>query len=466
MDSPFPAHVRPHDLPASYRLMRAVIRLGLRLFSPRLRLLNRERLERPGPSILIVTHPRSLPAALLLVSALDRQIRCLLPSGELRGVFRKVAAWALGMQAVDLNSEEQNHWLNPCLNVLANQEVIALFAEQAAESGVPRAPVADFAARLSMEAILRDPEHTRPTIYPVHCFLHTGRRNAAPLLCADRPIASRDFLPKVAEDLAAASQQLAEAVQNSIGANIFGLPEVELGRFHQEIESLSREHLRELWSDRPNWKQRPEDLDLSTFARKWIADQNRKDPARLVGLRESVMAYRGTRRRFSMGKLIVETSGAWQASRPWVAAAWVETVVGFPIAVYGLINHFPALAALRASGMLRHSDDRDPKVEWLWRVFTVLSSYTVQIFLVHFWWGRAVAGYYALTLPVSGAYLGRYRWLVRHRIRALVWKALHAVNSARVTRERENILERFSHALERSAQSAAVPGGRPAGLAQ
>ena len=167
-----------------------------------------------------------------------------------------------------------------------------------------------------------------------------------------------------------------------------------------------------------------------------------------------------------MGKLVVETSGPWQASRPWVAAAWLETVAGLPIAIYGLINHFPALITLRASGLLRHSAERDPKVEWLWRIFIVLSSYTVQVFLVHFWWGRAVAGYYTLTLPVSGAYLWRYRWLVRRRIHALIRKALHPFSSARVARERENILEKFSHALERSVQSPAVPGGRSASLTE
>lgn len=462
MDSQFPVHVRSHDAPASYRLARAVIRFGLRLFSPGLRLLNRERLERPGAAILVITHPRSLPAALLLISALDRQIHCLLPAGELRGIFRKLAAWALGMQAVDLNSEEHQRWLNPCLNVLEDQEAIALFAGLAPQDRASRAPVADFAARLSMKAILRGPEHMHPTIYPVHCFLRTGLHNAAPLMCADSPIASQDFLPRVAEDLAPASQHLADSVQNSIGANTFGLPEAELERFHQEMEGLSREHLREQWSRRPNWKQRPEELELSTFARKWIADQNRTDPARLVELRETVTAYRGASRRCSMGKLMIETSGPWQASRPRVAAAWLETVVGLPIAVYGLINHLPALIALRAGGLFRHSPKRDPKVEWLWRIFIILSSYTAQVFLVHFWWGRAVAGYYTLTLPASGAYLWRYRWLVRSRIHVLVRKALHPFRSARVARERENILERFSHALEHST---AVPGGRPAGLA-
>ena len=446
--------------------MRAVLRFGLRLYSPGLRLLNRETLGPPGPAILLITHPQGLAAALLLISSLDRRLHCLLPSRELQGVFRKLAAWALGMQAVDFNSQEPDRWLAPCLNALADQQTIALFAEPVPQNGASRAPVADFVARLSMEAILRDPEHLHPTIYPVHCFLRKGRRLDAPLMCVDSSIAARDFLPKVAEDLAAASRHLAGAVQNAIGFNTFGLPEAELERFHQELEDLSREQLRQEWSGRPNWKQRPEDFELSTFARKWIAGQNRTDPARLVELRESVASYRGARRRFSMGKLMVETSGPWQASRPWVAAAWLETTLGLPVAVYGLINHLPALIALRAGGLFRHSDNRDPKVEWLWRIFIVLSSYTVQVFLVHFWWGRAVAGYYTLTLPVSGAYLWRYRWLVRHRIHALVRKALQPVHSARVARERENVLEMFTHALESSAQSPAVLSGRSATLAE
>ena len=130
MDSPIPIHVRPHSVPAAYRLMRAVVRFGLRLFFPRLRMLNRERLEQPGPAILLIAHPRSLPVALLLASALDRPVHCLLPSGEVRGLFRKLAAWALGMQAFDFAYEEQKTQINPCLRVMADQGVIALFAKQ------------------------------------------------------------------------------------------------------------------------------------------------------------------------------------------------------------------------------------------------------------------------------------------------------------------------------------------------
>ena len=46
-----------------------------------------------------------------------------------------------------------------------------------------------------------------------------------------------------------------------------------------------------------------------------------------------------------------------------------------------------------------------------------------SIFLVAHRWGRAAAGYYAPTLPVSGAYLWRYAKLVRPQAH-LLWISL------------------------------------------
>jgi len=149
-----------------------------------------------------------------------------------------------------------------------------------------------------------------------------------------------------------------------------------------------------------------------------------------------------------------------------VAAAWVETVLGFPVALYGLINHLPALVILSVSGLFRKSPRKDPKVEWLQRIFAVLSSYTLQIFVVNFWWGRAVAGAYALTLPVSGAYLWRYRWLIRHRAHVLVRKALRSVRLSRVARARESVLRRISREIEASTQSSSIPNMQSQGVAE
>ncbi len=455
-----PRFIQPHDKPGAYRLTRAILRLGVWLFFPGLRLLNREKLERPGPAILIVTHPRSLRVALLLITSLDRPVRCLVPAGQMKSTFERLAGWALGMQVFESLSGAQESLLNSCLSVLSNRGIIALFDAPFQQDGGPRAPVADFAARLALEAVLPGPGQVEPGLYPVHWYLSAERRRPERLVYIEGPIQASHFIPKVGEDAAEASLHLAEAIQKAIGANIFGLAEVELEHFRRELEDFSREHLQVQWSRRPNWKQQPEELHLSSIATRWLAEQNCTDPARLAELRASLDAYREERRRFSMRQFIVEFSGGWQTSIRRVAAAWIETVLGFPVTVYGLLNHLPAAIILSTTGFLKSSPKRDPKAEWLVRILVVLSFYTIQILLVHIWWGRAGAGYYALTLPVSGAYLWRYRWLWRHRTHVLLFKAQHSAGSARLARRREKILDRFTRELERSLQSPGVSYGQ------
>ena len=75
-------------------------------------------------------------------ATLDRPVHCLLPAGQIGSVFRKLAGWALGMQAFDSLSGEQDSLLNPCLSVLASHGTIALFAEPFPQDGGPRAPLA------------------------------------------------------------------------------------------------------------------------------------------------------------------------------------------------------------------------------------------------------------------------------------------------------------------------------------
>lgn len=466
MNSQNPPITRPRDVPVTYRAVRAILRFGVWLFIPKLRVLHQEKLEQSGPAILLITHPQSLPIALLLIAAFERPVHCLLPVRQLDGIIGKLAGLIPGIRTYDSLSKEQESLLNPCRRVLEKQGIIALFAGKFKQNGGHRAPIADFAARLSLEAIMSGQGATQPAICPIHWFLRTERRGSEPLMYVDGPIEVRPFLPRIGEDVAEAPLRLAEIVQRAIGANVFALTEPEAERFSMELEDLSREDLQEQWAHRPEWKQQVEEFKLSSFVRPWIDEQNRTDPARLVELREAMNNYREVRRRCSMGQLILEAAGSWQTSTLHLAGAWAETLLGFPVALYGAVNHIPAEITLAVSGLFKNSSKRDPKVEWLLRIFIVLSFYTAQIFLVHMEWGRAAAGYYALTLPVSGVYLWRYGWLIKHRSQVLVLKALLPGRTARMLQRRKKILQSFDHEIERSPQSPAMPCERSPNLAE
>jgi hypothetical protein len=83
----------------------------------------------------------------------------------------------------------------------------------------------------------------------------------------------------------------------------------------------------------------------------------------------------------------------------------------------------------------------------------VVGSYAVQIVLVDRIMGRAVAGYYAATLPVSGAYLCRYRWLLQQRTRILLLGLRSAALRVPAESNRKRFLEKLDVLLGESVKA-------------
>src|ERR1019366_10453806 len=98
---------------------------------------------------------------------------------------------------------------------------------------------------------------------------------------------------------------------------------------------------------------------------------------------------------------------------------WFETLLALPIALYGLLNHLAIGLVLYLAGSFKRNSSRARTTEWTIRGAVTLGFYAIQIFLMGRFRGRAAAGYYAPSLPVSGAYLWRYVGLVRPQARLL-----------------------------------------------
>jgi len=439
---------RSWRVPAVYRLLRGIVRFGAWLFFPKLRLLNREELAQSQSALLVVNYPESFLAALLLVAAIDRPVLCLLSSQNLRGPFRKLVGRGLGIMAIEPAAEDQGPGFNRFSSALAHWGAIALFAGQSGKS--QRAPGVDLAAKLASEAAK---QQIQLAIYPLHIFLPLDDRKAGLLLYVEGSIQDQSSPAQPPELYAELSGQLAEAVQKALQENVFALGPVEVERFQSDLENLAHEELEEEWSELSNWKQQAGDFRLSGLVKQWIDEQNQTNPGRLVALRRLVEDYREARRRCSLGRLRVGTSSLWQKSGLRVASTWVESLLGLPIALYGFINHVAAGAILFLAGLLKKSRKRDPKVEWLLRAFIVLGCYTIQVLLFDLWQGRAAAGYYTLTLPLSGVYLWRYFWLARSRSHLLLLKATLPARSARLRRTRKALLGKFEGEMNLYAQS-------------
>jgi 1-acyl-sn-glycerol-3-phosphate acyltransferase len=440
----------------SYRFVRGLVRIWFDLVFRKIRLLRGETVPASGAVILAVSHPASFLDALILVAALERQVRCLLDNNLLRGYWRgRLAQW-LGIISYEPEGEGQRAALRAAREALAQHEAVAVFVEyQAAKSG-NLAPVGLAAATLAVEAESQHAGQLGLSLFPVHMFLPVGRSQTSELVIhIDAPLFPREFLSAGAGDLPV--RRLAAELEEALEENAFRLQAGDIRQFLTDLEEVLRVDLEDEWAARPRSKQKVEGFKLSEFVAEWIEQLNLLNPGRLVALRDDLDAYREERRRWSLRTLEVEAAGAWIGSPVRCIWYWLESVVGLPIAVYGLVNHLLAWVLLFWAGSLKKESERDRRLEWVLRALIVLGCYATQIFLCSYWLGRATAGYYALTLPLSGAFLWRYEWLLRARTRLLILAARLTRQAERLRRQRKRFVEDLNQARDAYADTLGIP---------
>ena len=440
----------------SYRFVRGLVRIWFDLVFRKIRLLRGDTIPVSGAMILAVSHPASFLDALILVAALERQVRCLLDRNLLRGYWRgRLAQW-LGIISHEPEGTGRATALQVAREALAQREAVVVFAEYQAVKSGNLAPVGLAAATLAVEAESQRAGQLGLSLFPVHMFLPVGRSQSSELVIhVDSPLFPKEFLSAGTGDLPV--RRLAAALEEALEENAFRLQPGDLRQFLTDLEEVLRVDLEDEWAARPRSKQKVEGFKLSEFVAEWIEQLNFLNPGRLVALRDDLDAYREERRRWSLRQAEIEAGGTWLQSPVRCIWYWLESVVGLPIAAYGLVNHLLAGVLLFWAGLLKKESERDRTLEWVLRALIVVGCYAAQVFLCAYWLGRATAGYYALTLPLSGAFLWRYEWLLWARTRLLILAARLRQEAQKLRRQRKRFVEDLNQARDAYAETLGIP---------
>jgi 1-acyl-sn-glycerol-3-phosphate acyltransferase len=444
-------------IPIGYRFCRGLIRLWFALSFGKIRLLHAEILPASGAALLAVSHPGSFLDALILVAAFDRQVHCVVDRKSICGPLRSLLARSLGMIPREADEKGWKTTLEACCGVLKEREALVVFAEQRPAGAGEQAGLTVAPATIALEAESRHSGQLGLTLFPVHLFLPVARSQSSELLIhVDSPVYAQEYSPPTGGELPPRIRALATVLEEKFRGNAFRLQPEDVRLFLSDLEEALRSDLEEDWTSRPNWKQKTEGFQLSRFVTEWAEQVNYLNPGRLVAMRESLDAFREARRRWSLRQLEVEAAGAWLLS-PWRrAAVWFESAAGLGLALYGLLNHLLIGLLLYGAGLLKKQSRREQATEWLIRALVVLGFYVVQVLLCAYLLGRAWAGYYAPTLPLSGAYLWRYAWLLGHRTRPAFLALTLPAQAAKVRRMRKEMMEELNRILNIHAEMLGV----------
>ncbi|MGA2475220.1 MAG: 1-acyl-sn-glycerol-3-phosphate acyltransferase [Terriglobia bacterium] len=449
---PIPAPTKP----AVYRFWRGVIRLWFALTFRKIRVLHEERLKRPDPALLVVCHPESFLDALILVAGFERYVRCVIPARLIQGLLQPLMARGLGM--ISFLPEDRQSALEKCCVVLAEKAALVTFVEPGPAHPAGGSRLTSAAASIAVEAECRHAGGLGLKLFPVHLFLPVGHTHARELLIdIDQPETAQDYISRAGGTPHDQAQELAKLLERRCQENSFRLQPADLAEFLGDLEQALRDDFQEERAAHPAPKQKQDGFELSRFVVEWAEQMNYLHPGLLVSLRESLKAWREARRLGSLHRLEVEGAGAWLNGPVGQGIVWLESVAGFAVAFYGLLNHLVAISLLYLTGLLKKESHRDRITEWLARGLVVLGCYAVEVFLVAHFWGRRAAGYYAPTLPLSGLYLWRYAWLLRHRTRFAFLSLNLSRETAKTKRLRKDLLHEINVALDHHAEELGLP---------
>jgi hypothetical protein len=389
--------------------------------------------------------PNFLHAA-AVAAALDRPVRFVLPKPACGGLWRRWLARRLGVLW------QESATVPPAAGeALARGEAVALFAQTEPARSESLAPSCVSVARLALAASAASPGIQIVPLHVVGCYGESPAGEV--LIAAGEPILVGEFQGGASAE--SSLRSLAGAVEDGLAGNPFRLEERDLRFFLSDLEGLLRTDVEEDWAARPRWKQKTEGFEISRFLVDCAEDLNARDPATLGGLRMELDRYREERRRGALLGAEVETAGDWLKSSGRRARYWLEAALEAPLAFYGFLNHLLPIALLMPGNLLGRLARKDPGQAWLLRILVVLGTYILLVSLCARQWGRAAAGYYALTLPLSGLVLWRFQRLVRTRIRLLLLARTLARRRERLRRLRKRFLESLNRVRDRFAESAA-----------
>ena len=442
--------------PVAYRFWRGVIRLWFALTFRKIRVLHEERMEAPNPALLVVSHPESFLDALILVAGFERPVRCLIPARLLHGLLQPLLARVLGM--IRFLPENRQSLIETCCVLLAEKAALVTFVEPSPANSAGESGLTTVAASIAVESERRHAGSLALSLFPVHLFLPVGRTHTRELLIdIDQPVMTQDYVSVAAGEGPNQEQELARQLESRCQENSFRLQPPALAEFLNDLEQALRENLQDELSSPPARRQKLEGFELSRFVVQWAEQVNYLHPGLLVSLRESLEAWREACRRGALHRFEVEGASGWLERPLGRGAVALETVVGFVVACYGLVNHLLAIAILYFGGLLKKRSGRDKTTEWLWRGLVVLGCYIVEVFLVGHARGRRAAGYYLPTLPLSGLYMWRYAWLLRHQARIAFLSLNLSAEAASAARLRKDFLHEISQALEQHAEVLGLP---------
>lgn len=419
--------VKVRGTPILYRFVWSVIRWGLSLFFHKIEVRHGQNIPTQGPTVFLANHPSSTMDGLVLTTLTRRMVHYI---GHAGLFAHRGKAWFLrscGMIPVhrsprETEKRESNiEAFRSCFQVLEKGGAISIFPEGISEETRHVQKIKTGAARIILEAERQNNYRLGVQVIPIglHFFSRSRFRNKV-LVNVGKPLGLRPYFALNKKDNIKAVRELTAEIQTRLENLTINIPHPELEQLVKDLEIVYRKEL--LSEFRAEKKSTPASVMEFVISQR-MADcceyYHEHQPQRVKQTQKMLRDYLRKLKRFHLKDAMLreKTSlGQLLKKEIWHMG---KTIIGFPLAVYGLINNYlPYRITEQIAKKYMQERTKILTALFLGGGLTFLVFHVAQTFLVWYFAGILWSVIYFISLPASGFFALTYtKWIREERQR-------------------------------------------------
>jgi 1-acyl-sn-glycerol-3-phosphate acyltransferase len=409
--------IKPESKHTLYRFIRGIVKIAVAIFFQKIELRNGENVPPDGPVVFVANHPNSIMDALVMGAVTKRKVNYIghagLFSNKLKSWFLKSCGVIPVYRREDAPEKmDQNVTaFEACYEALEKGETIGIFPEGTSDMLRKVKKVKTGAARIVLVAEERNHYQLGVKVIPIGLyFFSRSRFRSKVLVNVGNPIDLTPYFKLNEKDNYEAVQRLTEEIQRSLERLTVNIRHEELDQFVRDIEILYREELKsEIPEIRKSSKNTLADFLITQRIAECVEYYYKHKPQIVRDLQDRINAYKRKLKKLHLKDTMLKEKLSFTQLVKLSMKTFTEAFLGFPVAVYGVLNNFIPYAITEFIAK-KFIDERTKILSALFiggsSVFILF--YTVQIFVVWYFLGALWASLYFASLPITGLFALTY----------------------------------------------------------
>ena len=340
--------VKVKPTPIFYRSVWSAIKWGLSLFFHKVEVRHGQNIPQCGPTVFLANHPNSTMDGLVLTTLTRRMVHYIGHAGLFKRRAKARFLRSCGMIPVhrcpsEMEKRESNvEAFQACFQVLEEGGAISIFPEGVSEEARHVHKLKTGAARIILEAERRNNYQLGVQVIPIGLhFFSRSRFRSKVLVNVGRSLKLAPYFVINETDNIKAVKDLTLEIQTRLEDLTVNIPHPELEQLVKDLEILYRgELLSEFKAEKQSTPSEVMEFVISQRMAECCGYYHQHQPQRVRQTQKMLQDYLRKLKRFHLKDVMIREKTNLGHLLKKEIVNMGKTIVGFPLAVHGLINNY------------------------------------------------------------------------------------------------------------------------------